>query len=72
MVHSKIILFSVKKKKAGRAYLKAQLVKNLPAIQETSVWFLGQEDLFCLSLAPLWFKTIFCKNWLNMGLLWEW
>ena len=37
MVHSKIILFRVKKKKAGGAYLKAQLVKNLPAMQETSV-----------------------------------
>ena len=22
----------------------AQLVKNLPAMQETPVWFLGQED----------------------------
>ena len=25
--------------------LVAQLVKNLPAMQETPVWFLGQEDL---------------------------
>ena len=24
--------------------LIAQLVKNLPAMQETPVWFLGQED----------------------------
>ena len=28
-----------------RASLMAQLVKNLPAMQETLVWFLGQEDL---------------------------
>ena len=26
------------------ASLVAQLVKNLPAVQETPVWFLGQED----------------------------
>ena len=24
--------------------VRAQLVKNLPAMQETPVWFLGQED----------------------------
>ena len=29
----------------SRASLIAQLVKNLPAMQETPVWFLGQEDL---------------------------
>ena len=28
-----------------RASLIAQLVKNLPAMQETQVLFLGQEDL---------------------------
>ena len=28
----------------ARASLIAQLVKNLPAMQETPVWFLGQED----------------------------
>ena len=27
------------------ASLIAQMVKNLPAMQETAVWFLGQEDL---------------------------
>ena len=27
-----------------RASLVAQLVKNLPAVQETRVWLLGQED----------------------------
>ena len=27
-----------------RASLVAQLVKNPPAMQETPVWFLGQED----------------------------
>ena len=27
-----------------RAPLLAQLVKNLPAMQETQVWFLGRED----------------------------
>ena len=27
-----------------RASLVAQKVKNLPAMQETQVWFLGQED----------------------------
>ena len=27
-----------------RDSLIAQLVKNLPAMQETRVWFLGQED----------------------------
>ena len=26
------------------AYLVAQLIKNLPAMQEIPVWFLGQED----------------------------
>ena len=30
---------------AGRASLVAQPVKNPPAMQETSVLFLGQEDL---------------------------
>ena len=29
----------------NRASLMAQLVKNLPAMQETPVCFLGQEDL---------------------------
>ena len=28
----------------GRSSLVAQLVKNLPAMQETAVQFLGQED----------------------------
>ena len=28
----------------GGASLVAQLVKNLPAMQETPVWFLGRED----------------------------
>ena len=28
----------------NRAFLVAQTVKNLPAVQETWVWFLGQED----------------------------
>ena len=28
-----------------RAFPVAQLVKNPPAMQETPVWFLGQEDL---------------------------
>ena len=31
--------------KTNRASLMAQLVKNPPAMQETHVWFLGQEDL---------------------------
>ena len=35
--------YSVDRKK--RASLVAQLVKNLPAMQKTSVRFLGQEDL---------------------------
>ena len=30
--------------KLFRASLLAQMVKNLPAVQETWVWFLGQED----------------------------
>ena len=30
--------------RASKASLVSQLVKNLPAIQETLVWFLGQED----------------------------
>ena len=30
--------------RGGRASLIAQLVKNWPAMQETQVWFLGQED----------------------------
>ena len=29
----------------GGLSLIAQLVKNLPAMQETLVWFLGQKDL---------------------------
>ena len=32
------------KSKIYSASLVAQLLKNLPAIQETTVWFLGQED----------------------------
>ena len=28
----------------SRAYLVAQMVKNPPAVQETQVWTLGQED----------------------------
>ena len=28
----------------GRASLVAQMVKNLPAVQETQIWSLGQED----------------------------
>ena len=31
-------------KYSNRASLVAQMVKNLPAVQETQVWFLGQED----------------------------
>ena len=33
------------KKKKMCASLIAQLVKNLPAVQETHIWFLGWEDL---------------------------
>ena len=32
------------KVKEVKASLMAQLVKNLPAMQETLVWFLGQKD----------------------------
>ena len=32
-------------KKKSEASLVAQLVKNLPAMQETWVWFVGHEDL---------------------------
>ena len=39
---------SVKKE---RACLMAQMVKNLPPMQETWVWFLGQEDLLQKGLA---------------------
>ena len=31
----------------------ARLVKNLPAMQETPVWFLGQEDLLDRLLIPV-------------------
>ena len=33
-----------KNEKEGKASLVAQLVKNLPAMRETWVWFLGRED----------------------------
>ena len=36
---------TVLKKPCSGASLIAQLVKNLPAMQETPVWFLGREDL---------------------------
>ena len=47
-----------------RASLRAQLVKNLPEIQETPVRFLGQEDLLekgeathpSILRLPLWFS----------------
>jgi len=39
---SKILIYVVS---SMRASLIAQLVKNLPAVQETPVRFLGQEDL---------------------------
>ena len=39
---SKILIYEVS---STRASLIAQLVKNLPAVQETPVRFLGQEDL---------------------------
>ena len=29
---------------SSRAYLVTQIVRNLPALQKTGVWFLGQED----------------------------
>ena len=37
----------------NRASLVAQLVKNLPAMQETLVLFLGQEDLLEKEMASL-------------------
>ena len=45
--------------KSGWASLVAQVVKNLPAMQETWVWFLGQEDpleegMATLSSIPAW------------------
>ena len=36
--------FMALKKKKQTANLEAQLVKNLPAVQETRVWSLGRED----------------------------
>ena len=36
--------YGVRKKDSSRASLVAQLVKNLPAMQETWVWSLGWED----------------------------
>ena len=36
-----------------RASLVAQMVKNLPAIQETRVWYLGQEDPLEKEMATL-------------------
>ena len=38
------VLISEKTKKKLWASLVVQLVKNLPAMQETPVWFLGWED----------------------------
>ena len=38
-------IFQMTKDISYKASLIAQLVKNLPAIQETLVQFLGQEDL---------------------------
>ena len=53
-----------KVKSISQASLIAQMVKNLPAIQETSVRFLGREDLLekgkathsSISGLPLWFS----------------
>ena len=42
VIHFVLILWEVKV--SVWASLVAQLVKNLPAMQETPVWFLGQED----------------------------
>ena len=39
-----ILFFSFDLKEVIRASLIAQLIKNLPAMQETQVRFLGQED----------------------------
>ena len=41
----KSIVKSSQIQRATSDYLRAQLVKNLPAMQETPVQFLGQEDL---------------------------
>ena len=57
-----------------RASLVAQLVKNLPAMQETPVQFLGWEDLlekgqatYCSILGlPLWLKLV-----KNPSAMWE-
>ena len=35
------------------AHLVAQMVKNLPAVQETLVWFLGWEDALEKGMATL-------------------
>ena len=38
------LMFSVCHQYTAQVYLRAQLVKNLPAMQETPVRFLGRED----------------------------
>ena len=56
---TKIFLLSLWNIVGERASFVAQLVKNLPAMQETWVWFLGQEDplekeMAICSSTPAW------------------
>ena len=49
--------------------LAAQIVKNLPAMQQTQVWSLGQEDPFKKGMAT--YSCIFCLgNFMDRGTWW--
>ena len=60
---TKIFLLSLWNIGGERASLVAQLVKNLPAMQETWVWFLGQED-------PLEKEMAICSSTLAWKIPW--
>ena len=56
-------IFQIKK-----CYLVTQMVKNLPAVQETRVWSLGQEDSTGGGTGyPLWYSCL--ENSMNRGAL---
>ena len=69
-----------------RASLIAQLVKNLPAMQETPLWFLGRKDPTGEGIGyPLWYsglensmdyspwgsKELDMTEWLSLSVIWQ-
>ena len=57
--------------KSGRASLVAQMVKNLPSMQETQVWSLGREDPLEKGMAtpPVFLLGWFCRQGILVGYL---